>query len=412
MKVNKIMAVLFLSLVLIFALVFFNKQEPTVKIEVLGDPLLSRYDTGELIYARNVWDLQLYKNKIYIGTGNSSNIGPAVNSGPVPLFSYDLQNGVFKEEFTVDDDQIDMIVLFGDSIYIPGHDPKESWELGNYYKIENGEWKKVRNIPGGIHNYSMVIYKDRMFAGLGLTITEKSYAVVVSSDRGKSWERKTLENCFRIYSFLIVDDVLYAIGIMPSEGFRAHVKSKRDVRLANGIYQYDSEKGVFITRDDLSYKVLFPDTAIDTSLSKKIVRPTSVDNKSIYIGAYIHNDHQNIPIGLYVAEKLDGNVEKVSKVELPEGYLPWDIIHRSDMTYVLLNKKINEEKYTTMVYASNDLERWERVLEFNYTTFSRSFETMNNEYYFGLGCEIQNPQEWSEKELRKETGTILKVTKE
>ncbi|MGD8778400.1 MAG: hypothetical protein PVH88_05505, partial [Ignavibacteria bacterium] len=379
MKVNKIMAVLFLSLVLIFALVFFNKQEPTVKIEVLGNPLQSHYDTGELIYARNVWDLQLYKNKIYIGTGNSSNIGPAVNSGPVPLFSYDLHNGIFEEEFTVDDDQIDMIVLLGDSIYIPGHDPKESWELGNYYKIENGEWKKVRNIPNGIHNYSMVMYKDKMFAGLG---TEKGAEVAVSNDRGKSWDVKPAENNFRIHSFLIVDDVLYAIGIMPGEKFISAYKKRFDKKITNGIYQYDYKKDVFITRDDLSYKVLFPGTKIDTSLSKKIVRPTSVDNKSIYIGAYIHNDHQNIPIGLYVAEKLDGNVEKVSKVELPEGYLPWDIIYRNDMTYVLLNKKNNEEKYTTMVYASNDLERWERVLEFNYTTFSRSFETMNNEYYF------------------------------
>ncbi|MGD8780169.1 MAG: hypothetical protein PVH88_14540 [Ignavibacteria bacterium] len=409
MKVNKIMAVLFLFLVLIFVLVYFIKKEPTVKIEVLGNPLLSRYDSGELIYARNIWDLQLFKNKIYIGTGNSSNIGPAVNSGPVPLISYDLQSGVFKEEFVVEDDQIDMIVLLDDSIYIPGHDPKESWELGNYYKIENGEWKKARNIPNGIHNYSMIMYKDRMFAGLG---TEKGAEVAVSNDKGKSWDVKTIENNFRIHSFLIVDNILYAIGIMPGEKFISAYKKRFDKKITNGIYQYDYKKDVFITRDDLSYKVLFPDTKIDTSLSKKIVRPTNVNDKSIYIGSYIHNDHQHLPFGLYIAEKLDGKVEKVNKIELPEGFMPWDIIHRNDMTYVLLNKEINEEEYVTMIYASNDLERWERVLEFNYTTFSRSFEIVNDDFYFGLGCEIQNPQEWSEEELRKETGTILKVTKQ
>ncbi len=58
----------------------------------------ARYPSGPQVYARNVWDLQAYKGRLYIGAGNSSNRGPpASNSGPVPVNSYDPASGQFQQ---------------------------------------------------------------------------------------------------------------------------------------------------------------------------------------------------------------------------------------------------------------------------------------------------------------------------
>lgn len=46
-------------------------------IAVLGSPF------KKAAYARNVWDMQLFGGKIYLGHGNSSNNAPSPNAGPV-----------------------------------------------------------------------------------------------------------------------------------------------------------------------------------------------------------------------------------------------------------------------------------------------------------------------------------------
>ncbi|WP_340021396.1 hypothetical protein MHI24_20575 [Paenibacillus sp. FSL K6-1096] len=44
-------------------------------ITVLGSPF------QKAAYARNVWDMQLFGGKIYLGHGNSSNYAPSPNAG-------------------------------------------------------------------------------------------------------------------------------------------------------------------------------------------------------------------------------------------------------------------------------------------------------------------------------------------
>lgn len=36
---------------------------------LIGNPYKADYPEGEQIYARNIWDMQLYKGKIYLGAG-------------------------------------------------------------------------------------------------------------------------------------------------------------------------------------------------------------------------------------------------------------------------------------------------------------------------------------------------------
>lgn len=119
----------------------------TSMMEDLGIPTEERFKGG-FLYARNPWAMIDYKGRIYVGSGNSSNLGPGTNAGPVPILSLDPETKVFTKEWDVPDEQIDLFRVLSDGLlYIPGHDPKEGWELGNFYRKKvDGDWEKVGHV--------------------------------------------------------------------------------------------------------------------------------------------------------------------------------------------------------------------------------------------------------------------------
>ena len=105
----------------------------TAKLEWLGCPAAQVYRGSNRVYARNPWDLQAFDGSLYIGGGNSSNLGLAQNAGPVSIISFHPKTGDITEEVWVDDEQIDRFRVLNEALYIPGHDPQESWDRGNFY---------------------------------------------------------------------------------------------------------------------------------------------------------------------------------------------------------------------------------------------------------------------------------------
>ncbi len=130
----------------------------TSQIVNLGNPLNIKYpDNTPKVYARNIWDMYAFDNKIYFGGGNSSNADPAPNAGPADLWSFNPATQSFIKEYTLAEEQIARFREFDGQLYIPGHDSRESWDFGNFYRLEAGTWKKYRTIPNGVHVYD--IYK-------------------------------------------------------------------------------------------------------------------------------------------------------------------------------------------------------------------------------------------------------------
>jgi len=493
------------------------------QIETLGNPYQSDYPDGEDIYARNIWDLQVYQGKVYLGAGNSSNDGPAQNAGPVNIYSYNPVINQFSKEGEVDDEQIDLYRVLNGDLYIPGHDALERWSRGNFYRLgSDNQWDKIRNIPDAIHVYDMAYNNGKLYAALG---ARSGSEVAVSDDDGETWE-KILLGRSRVYSFMSIAHQLFAIKSIrdkaymqdndynnlytminpvsatatiladmvsiPSssgntilepvektidsinyfllainhvlssdvsvsyttrngtaeaskdyietsgvatiqageqhiaipvpikaddkpesdESFSLIISNPLGANFPGGVTEIHSEHLISGNQVEIASAVtpdeLFPDFNFDNNKVGKILRPVSSSNGiTLYIGAYTHNDHQYLPFGLFRVSE-----EGIKKVDLNASYQIWDLLIIDNKVNVLVSELLSNNTYQIRVITSgiDDLILWEEIFNFNQTTFARSFEYIDGDYYFGLGTEIDDPDNWSQKELSTYTGEILRLS--
>ncbi len=100
-------------------------------VQYLGNKM---EDDGQSGHARNVWDLQVYRGRIYLGGGST-----VENAGPVNVWAYDPAIGRFVEEFTVSEEAIELYRVFGGELYIPAADPTRG-DTNNFYRRSGGAW--------------------------------------------------------------------------------------------------------------------------------------------------------------------------------------------------------------------------------------------------------------------------------
>lgn len=369
-------------------------QEVTSALEWLGNPTAELY-SGALSYARNPWDMLGFDGRLFIGSGNSSNEGPASNAGPVPVIAWDPWLEAFVEEYTVEDEQIDELVVLEGSLVIPGHDPLESWVAGNFYRrLAQDSWEKVRTIPAAIHNYSMTEHGNRIFAGLGTAVGS---VVVASQDGGESW-MSYVSHGYRTHAFLKVGDQLFAANT-------ANVLTPEwDL-----VSEYAGFEAGFAERADLDVPTMLPDVWIDDPLEVRLARPVSFQGVALYIGARIHNDHQYLPLGLFAASSLTAGAVSVKLVELdPAGGLPWDLWLHDGRAWALVNRRIGDE-WRVSIHAAEAPDAWSERVWMTLPTMARSAAFLEGDLYLGLGSEIEDPDYWDPSEILSETGDILRL---
>ena len=175
------------------------------------------------------------------------------------------------------------------------------------------------------------------------------------------------------------------------------------------VYEFKAPNS-FIPRKDIAQETFFPQTTLKDSKTMKIVRPLAVGEKGVYIGSYTHNGAHFIPFGVYVATSLEERHVQVDKILIPDKYIPWDLLIKDDYLYVLIEDKSSGNIVIKVLRSPvSKLTDWSEVLQFSAPTFARSFEALNDDFYFGLGCEIENPNHWKQLELRPETGQIIRI---
>jgi hypothetical protein len=351
-------------------------------VETLGNPVSQRWD-GQHLYARNVWDLQAFDGRIYIGSGNASNDGPAPNAGPVDIWSYDPKSGRFQNEFLANGDQIAVFRVVNGELMAPDMDPQESFDFGNLYRLRHGQWQKQRTIPRGVHDFDVTSYQGALFVAIG---TPDFAAVVRSTDDGATWTSYPLTDQ-RAYTLFTLQGKLYVSSF---------AKLARDAGTGPRVDVW-SGSGFQTVKTDL-----FPDHPHwDDAV---VVRPVLFHDQLIYIGATPSNELQWTPFGLFRASSID-RASAVS-IPFPEGpEVPYDIVVSDGRCYVLTVadpwQAVDDRHYLVKVWASDDLVQWSEVLRFTAPSFARSFEILDGYFYFGLGC--QSAQQASE------AGTILRI---
>ncbi|MBQ8495067.1 MAG: hypothetical protein IJ465_04855 [Clostridia bacterium] len=178
---------------------------------VLGQPQAARYAAGET--GRNAWDMAVFNDKLYVGGGDYDS-----NLGPVDIWCYDFSAAEWQLTGNVPDEEISRFTVIDGRLIAPGIDPRQSWQLGNYYTLTADGWETTRSLPGGIHVYDMAQFDGKLFAALG--VVEGEFPVAVSSDGGKTFQQlplvkdgaplQTAGSFIRVYRFLEKDDALYA----------------------------------------------------------------------------------------------------------------------------------------------------------------------------------------------------------
>lgn len=348
-----------------------------VRVDNLGTP----FTKG--LYARNVWDMQLYDNRIFLGHGNSSNSGPDTNAGPITIWSFDLATQQFVAEYQTNEEQVDIFRVIDGTLYTPGHDPREGSEFGNYYRLDAAGWQKIRTVPNVLHTYDIIRHEGKLFTANG---TLQKNTLQVSED-GATW-RSAFDMDGRSYEIFVWKHELYAMRWILSNNTASE----------SAILRYNDASGKF-ENIMVEGRLIIPGRP-NNSYSRT-VRTTEFAGQLVYIGSdYGVNDHQWRPFGLYVAPTW----ETARKVALPEAAaLPYDVLMRGDTLYVTAAFKRSAAEYTNVVYKTKDLNSWSEVLRFDAVTFARSFEEVGGVFYFGLGSEETLP-------LSPATGTILRVT--
>jgi hypothetical protein len=337
----------------------------------LGNPV-----AGEPYTARHIWDLQVWRGRIYLGYGDWDN-----NLGPVVIWYYTPAASVFVSEAVyvsgtrpaapVDEEAIDRYVVIDGDLYIPGTDSKDSWEWGNFYRNDGTGWVKYRTIPYGIHVFDLASYGGGLFAAIG---PDGDAALLRSDNGGLNWtsaisDVEPTHYFNRFYELYELDDSLFA------------VKSPTTYTKPS-VYHYQSSRFVTTTID------LVPDQSGDLMYVRDGVFVFGDD--MLYVPW--HRETVDSPLGpisaLYRAQLgQDGQ-----RVAFFDGKHPRDVVVAEERVYVLDaggpryivgEGPPDPAGYTAVIYTSEDLVTWEPVVTAHFTDTPNALEVLDGVAYVG-----------------------------
>ena len=376
-------------------------------------------------YASNIWDLFSFEGLIYLGMGNSSNLPPNANAGPVPIVTFDPATDAFSTPFTVDEEQIDIYRLIQGQLVVPGHDPRGNPSEGNFYRLEQGQWVKYSTVPNGIHTYDMLSYKGDLYAALGA-----ENDVVRSSDDGQTWSRVPMgvvpsrsngQLYARSYVLFEFEGKLWSVGTLQREAGPPIDTAGR------GLWSWDGSEAE--EREDLPIDVMMPHVASFspyTSLSRaRPHRAVVFDGALYYLGANPINDHQVEPAGVYRARSLVRGALDIEVVRVDQAaaepiwtsWRPWDLVARDGALYILASRAKKPEGssvpqgFEIGVWASKEGDSWTRILKADLETFARSLEVQDGDLYLGLGTDVAKKDHFFSytQRLLPDSGKLLRL---
>jgi hypothetical protein len=369
-----------LIFILLFSYTGCGKKETSDKpyeaiFTELGIPLKDYYKTGSI--ERCAWDVEIYEGELYVASGDYD-----TNKGPVNIWSYNLKDRTWKDRGGLEDEQIERFYIFDNKLYAPGSDSMGTWEYGNYYCYEDGTWITNNTLPGGVHNFDLIKFEGKLFAGLGV---EPGNAPVVMSEDEKEWtpvhfykkdKKINTQNqiLIRVYDFFVLDHDLYAYLYLSSGS-----------EVQRELYRFEDGKFVYYSK-----------------------LPSEFEGKR---NVYAHvNQKVEFNDRMYIAARnlyTTGDMKNAKLCNLDKKVVVTDLRVVKNKLYVLANESIikddGSEQFKISVFESKDGKNFNEKFYFYYAVPALSFTYGDNAFYFGMGYGVRAKKEYPEN------GMILEV---
>jgi hypothetical protein len=376
---------------------FLNSPSDTEKALIsLGNPLAGDGHTGR---ALNVWDLQIFDGKIYVAGGSTVD-----NSGPINVWAYDPTEQKFEKEYTVQEEAIEHFRVFDNQLYIPASDPVEGDTEKFYRKDPNGEWKlfqspsvqlaHVRDLIKLESGEILLVGNNRDFKDLSKPAT------AISIDDGRSFTGAGLKDApdseFNWF---------FSVFAYQGKAYAPTSLLKDSMNLKGTIAVYNRETKAFELAPELGNDEFIPRSLLEQRWGKQgfhvIYRPwhpIEFKGALLYpVRSYSYYDRNYTQaymnsIDFYVKPAPNTTPTKVT---FPDGKsIGEDVLIINQEVYVVANHKISSRKFMVYLYKSKDphsQSSWQEVAHFRSRNRVRSFEYFDNNFYFGLGQNYDEP---------------------
>ena len=363
---------LFLSLCLLLPSCTLHRVISDIPYTELGIPSEEQDPTG--IRARSPWDMIVWDGRLYVGGGDFD-----ANTGPLGIYSMDLSSEEWKCSELLPEEEFNRFCIVDGQLLAPGIDPKESWDLGNYYVLNDGAWEQNRVLPNGVHAFDMVLFDGKIFAGLGV---ESEYSpIVVSNDGGETYSPVEIEkdgasldtsglDIVRVYDLFVFGDRLYA-SLLYGNG---SPYSYELYRYENGRFVFDNDWSGKVKRKSISYRLI----------CEKVE----------------YNDRLYIATGnLYVTTDLD----EMTVVNFPYKETVFDLAVDNGKLYALCARRQDDGNVRVSVWKKNGNNPtvFTQLFNFSYPIAPLSLAVKEGAFYIGTS------NTGSENDLN---GMILKIS--
>ena len=343
-----------------------DRTEFLRELELVGNPGKRRYpgDDASDCHGRSVWDLELHRDRIYVGIGAG---------GPVEIWSFDpaIDAQSFEEETTVDEESVEVLRSIDGKLYVPGTNATESWDLGNLYIKEADEWRKLRTVPNGIHVLGIVRHDGKLFVTTG---TEPGPALFESDDEGRTWKRYGVTESDGRWDWRF-----YEVGV-----------------LGNGLLLTVLQEYFYYFLDGEITRVICPVFPGLVSEYTAPVRVTAFKDGLVYAAGEWW--HTGTPKPLYFITNVHAGASAIAGFE---DRSVRDIVVREGTCFVLTSTKVGDG-YVGEILSTPDLTDWTRLARFHSHAMAQSLEVSGDRFFVGMATlrEVSSPQAGNIYELR------------
>lgn len=385
-------ALFIVTLALIMAS-WWSPTQAEASIVRLGNPLR---EDGQSDRALNVWDLQVFKGKVYLGGGSTVS-----NAGPINVWAYDPSSQKFIKEYTVDEEAIEHYRVFDNRLYIPAADPTQG-DRHKFYLRDDGQWHKYASAAVQLAHVRDLIKtnSDLLLVGNSRQPDKPSFkgaAIAKMTQDGVNFQLAGVDN-IKFNGVTLADYNWFFTVFQYQERILATNSLLRDADNYSGaITEYNSQSQQFVLNFELQNDEMIPKNWLgrNSKYGIKVIyrpwKPVEFQNHLVYpVRSYsiLSDNYRQAYMNSLGFFDKSGMGKSPRTLRLPHRALGEDVLVIEDELYVLANKKRRDGKFIVSVYQTDRLDRrikWQQVVQFKSTNKARSFEYLDGTFYFGLG---------------------------